>query len=48
MIQSHGLKLLSTLLETEESNPSILKLDMFGPLPSLPPHNLLITRGVVL
>ena len=35
VIQSHGLKLLSTLLETEESNPSILKLDMFGLLVSL-------------
>ena len=35
MIQSHGLKLLSTLLETEETNPSILELDMFGLLVSL-------------
>ena len=35
MIRSHGLKLLSTLLETEESNPSILELDMFGLLVSL-------------
>ena len=35
MIRSHGLKLLSTLLETEDSNPSILKLDMFGLLVSL-------------
>ena len=35
VIRSHGLKLLSTLLETEESNPSILELDMFGLLVSL-------------
>ena len=35
MIRSHSLKLLSTLLETDESNPSILELDMFGILVSL-------------
>ena len=35
VIRSHGLKLLSTMLETDDSNPSILELDMFGLLVSL-------------
>ena len=35
VIRSHGLKLLSTMLETDDSNPSVLELDMFGLLVSL-------------
>ena len=35
VIRSHSLKLLSTVLESEASNPSVLELDMFGLLVSL-------------
>merc|ERR1719228_293604 len=35
VIRSHSLKLLSTILEVDTSNPSILEIDMFGLLVSL-------------
>jgi len=35
VIRSHSLKLLSTLLEADSSNPCLLELDMFGILVSL-------------
>ena len=35
VIRSHSLKLLSTVLECDTSNPSVLELDMFGLLVSL-------------
>jgi len=35
VIRSHSLKLLSTILEVDTSNPSILELDMFGLLVAL-------------
>ena len=35
VVRSHGLKLLSTLLEVDTANPSILEFDAFGILVSL-------------
>ena len=35
VIRSHSLKLLSTVLECDANNPSVLELDMFGLLVSL-------------
>ena len=35
MIRSHGLKLLSTLFEVDDSNMSILEFDAFGLLTAL-------------
>merc|ERR1712117_826283 len=35
VIRSHSLKMLSTILESDVTNPSILELDMFGLLVSL-------------